>query len=88
MSAANGNGAASVVNNEDAWKRVYAVGFADWVNEEGKEARREHMDRLVRKWKMSGEFPEVLGGESSIAGPSFILARSGQLSLVSTWHVS
>ncbi|GAA5882494.1 hypothetical protein JCM3774_006131 [Rhodotorula dairenensis] len=40
----------------------YAVAFEDWVNAEGPEARREHMDRIVRGWKAKGLFPECLGG--------------------------
>ncbi|TKA52394.1 hypothetical protein B0A53_05101 [Rhodotorula sp. CCFEE 5036] len=40
----------------------YAVGFEEWVNAEGPEARREHMDRIVRGWKAKGLFPECLGG--------------------------
>ncbi|GAA5991814.1 hypothetical protein JCM10908_002217 [Rhodotorula pacifica] len=40
----------------------YAVGFEDWVNAEGTEARREHVDRIVRGWKARGLFPECLGG--------------------------
>ncbi|GAA5844295.1 hypothetical protein JCM11251_003755, partial [Rhodosporidiobolus azoricus] len=40
---------------------VYAVSFEEWVNEEGKEARREHMDRVVRGWKMAGRFLDCLG---------------------------
>lgn len=43
---------------------VYAVGFADWVNEEGEGARAEQMDRLVRGWKMEGRFLDQLGGQS------------------------
>ncbi|GAA5911622.1 hypothetical protein JCM8208_005694 [Rhodotorula glutinis] len=40
----------------------WAVGFEDWVNEEGVDARREHVDRIVRGWKHAGMFPECLGG--------------------------
>ncbi|GAA6008301.1 uncharacterized protein JCM10292_005524 [Rhodotorula paludigena] len=52
----------------------WAVGFEDWVNEEGAETRREHMDRLVRGWKHMGLFPECLGGwrdeQYTIYGPA------------------
>ncbi|GAA5889759.1 hypothetical protein JCM5296_002333 [Sporobolomyces johnsonii] len=52
----------------------WAVGFEDWVNEEGPQARREHIDRVVRGWKMAGQFKECLGGwrdeEYSIYGPA------------------
>ncbi|GAA5880408.1 hypothetical protein JCM8547_007895 [Rhodosporidiobolus lusitaniae] len=52
----------------------WAVAFEDWVNEEGLEARREHMDRIVRGWKMAGQFLEQLGGwrdeEYTIWGPA------------------
>lgn len=44
----------------------WAVGFEDWVNEEGAETRREHVDRLVRGWKHMGLFPECLGGASRV----------------------
>lgn len=44
----------------------YAVAFADWVNEEGREARKEQMDRVARAWKMKGDYPDVLGGEQII----------------------
>lgn len=44
----------------------YAVGFEEWVNVEGPEARREHMDRIVRGWKAKGLFPECLGGASRV----------------------
>ncbi|GAA6024542.1 hypothetical protein JCM10207_008268 [Rhodosporidiobolus poonsookiae] len=40
----------------------WAVAFEDWVNEEGVDARREHIERVVRGWKMSGQFSECLGG--------------------------
>ena len=43
----------------------WAIGFEDWVNEEGVDARREHVDRIVRGWKHAGMFPECLGGASS-----------------------
>lgn len=42
----------------------WAVGFEDWVNEEGIDARKEHVDRLVRGWKHAGMFSECLGGAS------------------------
>lgn len=41
---------------------TWAVGFEDWINEEGLEARKEHMDRIARGWKMAGMFPDQLGG--------------------------
>lgn len=47
----------------EQWKQVYAVGFAEGVNREGREARREQIDRVVRGWKAQGMFKEVLGGE-------------------------
>ncbi|KAK4047909.1 hypothetical protein OIV83_005092 [Microbotryomycetes sp. JL201] len=61
------------VSDIDVEKQVYAVSFADWVNEEGQECRREHIDRVVRGWKMTGEFAELLDGwrdeEYMIYGP-------------------
>ncbi|TNY23020.1 NUDIX hydrolase domain-like protein [Rhodotorula diobovata] len=52
----------------------WAVGFEDWVNEEGIDARKEHVDRLVRGWKHAGMFSECLGGwrdeEYTIYGPA------------------
>lgn len=54
MEAGGGNGSG-----------VWAVGFEDHVNEEGIQSRREHLDRVVRGWKMSGMFPDQLGGQSS-----------------------
>ncbi|ORY74523.1 NUDIX hydrolase domain-like protein [Leucosporidium creatinivorum] len=57
----------------EQWKQVYAVGFAEGVNREGREARREQVDRVVRGWKAQGMFKEVLGGwrdeEYDIYGP-------------------
>jgi len=41
---------------------VWAVGFEDWVNEGGIEIRNEHLDRIVRSWKMSGKFMDQLAG--------------------------
>lgn len=46
----------------EQWKQVYAVGFSEAVNEEGREARREQIDRVVRGWKAQGMFKKVLGG--------------------------
>lgn len=42
----------------------YIWGFAinTWLNEEGKEGRTEHFDRLVRGWHQSGQFSEELKG--------------------------
>ncbi|GAA5990133.1 hypothetical protein JCM11641_001066 [Rhodosporidiobolus odoratus] len=52
---------------------VYAVGFEDWVNEEGREARREQIERVVRGWKEAGQFLGCLGGwrdeEYTVWGP-------------------
>lgn len=52
---------------------TWAVGFEDWVNEEGASTRREHVDRVVRGWKMAGEFADALGGwrdeEYAVYGP-------------------
>lgn len=52
---------------------TWAVGFEDWVNEEGPSARREHVDRVVRGWKMAGEFASALSGwrdeEYAVYGP-------------------
>ena len=48
---------------------VWAVGFEDHVNDEGVQSRREHLDRVVRGWKMSGMFPDQLGGQSSSPFP-------------------
>ncbi|GAA5820170.1 hypothetical protein JCM10212_006493, partial [Sporobolomyces blumeae] len=57
---------------------VFAVSFADWVNEGGPELRKEHMDRVVRGWKMKGMFKDQLGGwrdeHYSIYGPAPPLA--------------
>ncbi|BGP47569.1 hypothetical protein JCM10450v2_003432 [Rhodotorula kratochvilovae] len=51
----------------------WAVGFEEWVNDEGADARREHVDRVVRGWKHAGLFSECLGGwrdeEYTIYGP-------------------
>ncbi|GAA5824043.1 hypothetical protein JCM3770_005135 [Rhodotorula araucariae] len=51
----------------------WAVGFAEWVNDEGADARREHVDRLVRGWKHAGLFSECLAGwrdeDYTIYGP-------------------
>ncbi|GAA5895233.1 hypothetical protein JCM6882_006623 [Rhodosporidiobolus microsporus] len=64
---------------EGAGMGVYAVSFEEWVNEEGPAARREHMDRLVRGWKMGGQFLECLGGwrdeEYTIYGPPPVLGE-------------
>ncbi|BGP15490.1 hypothetical protein JCM10213v2_003469 [Rhodosporidiobolus nylandii] len=53
---------------------VYAVSFADWINEDGPRARSEHVERVVRGWKESGQFLECLGGwrdeEYTIWGPA------------------
>ncbi|KAM0789109.1 hypothetical protein ACM66B_003164 [Microbotryomycetes sp. NB124-2] len=61
------------VSDIDVEKQVYAVSFAEWVNDEGQDVRREHVDRVVRGWKMSGEFAELLDGwrdeEYTIYGP-------------------
>lgn len=43
---------------------VFAVGFEDWVNEGGMDARGEHLDRVCRGWKMSGMFGDQLNGSS------------------------
>lgn len=66
------------VNDPDVASQVYAVGFEDWINnhsagsngedregdgEDPKEKRREHVDRVMRGWKMSGEFRDVLSGQ-------------------------
>ncbi|BGO98892.1 hypothetical protein NBRC10513v2_003294 [Rhodotorula toruloides] len=52
----------------------WAVAFEEWVNEEGAEVRKEHMDRVVRGWKAKGMFEECLGGwrdeEYTIYAPS------------------
>ncbi|GAA5962149.1 hypothetical protein JCM3765_003875 [Sporobolomyces pararoseus] len=43
---------------------IWAVGFEDWINESGEasELRNEHLDRVVRGWKMSGKFMDQLAG--------------------------
>lgn len=48
---------------------TWAVGFEDWVEEEGMthEVRTEHMDRVVRGWKMGGDFASALGGKCFFA---------------------
>ncbi|BGP07500.1 hypothetical protein JCM10049v2_003337 [Rhodotorula toruloides] len=52
----------------------WAVAFEEWVNEEGAEVRKEHIDRVVRGWKAKGMFEECLGGwrdeEYTIYAPS------------------
>ncbi|GAA6024673.1 hypothetical protein JCM8202_000434 [Rhodotorula sphaerocarpa] len=58
LKAMNVKGASSAAGSGGPW----AVAFEDWVNEEGPEARREHVDRIVRGWKAKGLFPECLGG--------------------------
>ncbi|KAM0746377.1 hypothetical protein T439DRAFT_294175 [Meredithblackwellia eburnea MCA 4105] len=40
----------------------FAAGFEDWVVEEGEDAIREQMDRVVRGWKMAGLYSDALGG--------------------------
>lgn len=57
--AVSGGGSTSTTTASGPW----AVGFEDWINAEGPEARREHIDRIVRGWKAKGLFPECLGGE-------------------------
>lgn len=48
--------------NEESGDGVYAVGFENWVNEEGTETRSEHMDRISRTWKMEKRFSDQLDG--------------------------
>jgi len=48
-----------VTESGDAW----GIAFEDWLNEEGREARSEHMDRVMRAWKQENRFPEELNGE-------------------------
>ncbi|GAA6014451.1 hypothetical protein JCM11491_007058 [Sporobolomyces phaffii] len=54
---------------------IWAVGFEDWINEssEAFELRNEHLDRIARGWKMSGQFLDQLAGwrneEYNIYGP-------------------
>ncbi|KAI5480423.1 thiamine pyrophosphokinase-related protein [Pseudohyphozyma bogoriensis] len=47
-------------------KRTYAVGFSSWINEgeEGDphDVRKEHLDRIARGWKMTGQFADQLDG--------------------------
>lgn len=57
----------------EQWKQVYAVGFAERVNGEGREARREQVDRVVRGWKAQGMFKEVLGGELLSIAPAGVV---------------
>lgn len=45
--------------------QIRGVAFNDWLNDEGKEARCDHLDRLVRGWKHRGLFSEELGGLSN-----------------------
>lgn len=60
---------------------TYAVGFADWVNAEGADARGEHIDRVVRGWKQEGMFMDQLGGwrdeHYTIYGPAEPLGAEG-----------
>lgn len=46
---------------------IWAVGFSDSINESGDafEQRNEHLDRVSRGWKMSGQFMDQLAGRSS-----------------------
>ena len=71
---ANGNGEADRSRLRDVLEGmeaggngsgVWAVGFEEHVNDEGRDSRREHLDRVVRGWKMDGMFPDQLGGQSS-----------------------
>ncbi|GAA5841411.1 hypothetical protein JCM3766R1_004075 [Sporobolomyces carnicolor] len=43
---------------------IWAVGFSDSINESGDafEQRNEHLDRVSRGWKMSGQFMDQLAG--------------------------
>ncbi|GAA5885008.1 hypothetical protein JCM16303_006515 [Sporobolomyces ruberrimus] len=43
---------------------IWAVGFADWINGSGEAfgLRNEHLDRVVRGWKMSGQYMDQLAG--------------------------
>lgn len=41
---------------------IWAICINTWLNEEGKEGRTEHFDRLVRGWHQSNQFPEELNG--------------------------
>lgn len=67
-SGGGGGGGEGVQWSESCWRGVWAVGFAEEVDEEGREARREQVDRVVRGWKMAGEFSEVLGGKCAHGG--------------------
>lgn len=48
-----------VPESGDAW----GIAFEDWLNDEGRETRSEHMDRVTRAWKQETRFPEELNGE-------------------------
>lgn len=41
---------------------VWGICINNWLNEEGKEGRSEHFDRLVRGWHQAGLFNEELKG--------------------------
>ncbi|KAK4052547.1 hypothetical protein OIO90_004315 [Microbotryomycetes sp. JL221] len=54
-------------------KQIFAISFQQWVNDEGQQSRTEHVDRVVRGWKMMGQFNDLLDGwrdeEYTIYGP-------------------
>lgn len=50
----------------DGLHNIESVAIAKWINDEGKETRSEHMDRLVRKWREQGLFSDELGGASAL----------------------
>lgn len=67
---------------------IWGVAFAEWLNEEGKDARSEHMDRLCRSWKAQGLFNDELKGElnnCSICNTCRNWSRLAQRALPDLW---
>lgn len=62
---ANGSSDGTHDSSPSSSKKIWAVSIAEWLNEEGRDARSEHMDRLVRGWHQQGLFPEELRGQDS-----------------------
>jgi hypothetical protein len=46
----------------DSNRAIWGICISDWLNEQGKEGRSEHFDRLIRSWHQSGQFSEELKG--------------------------
>lgn len=58
----NSRGDNTVENNDNEEEVIWAICMNEWLNEEGKEGRSEHFDRLVRGWHQSNQFNEKLKG--------------------------